>query len=448
MSAQPNHPRQGSIPGISLPNGPEVEFSPPPITDDNLDVLLDSIKPAVPNAIHAQLGSLGISAREAHRQHQGKLLEARAEYDRQHGVWVKVVRAPLESEFTQLEAERQALVGRESALRTQAAVTAATLGMRFVTADLQSVEAFQAAVERDCHSAKELRGASGTARADSEPVWWFTAISSSSPLLLSFLTAIGLLKILTGTDLQSAMQNSMSVIALALGLGTTIPSLLGAYRYGWMLGTSRETSASGFRTLRSTWALVLGGFAVMVPTVFLACIDALAVQALAADLVTASSRQEGTSRSASWLPLIGFAFMGAAAISKVWSGYCDCVEAFQEEQVLGKRRAQSDKLRMDAARILAFIAEADLVAARMEAIQPTLDDLAEVLGEQKFEAELPPELVAETELAANAWIGESGRFWATAISAMRDLTFRSGAFRSVGTPRKSFWQKLFKGRRS
>lgn len=436
-----------SVPGAGVSDGSLREFSPIPLTRDNAPRILAAVRRAVPYHIFAQLEVIASSAIQASERSSDKNDEVAAEYTRQQEEWDTVVRAPSAKEFNLLQSECQELIGREAVLRGKASWIAAKSGLRFLGQDLESLDACQAAIERHVHTEQEVRGQLQSARLKAEIPWWLKSITQASPLFLSVLTATGILKILAGKDLQSALESPMLPVALTLGLGLTLPCLAGATRYGWLMATSREPASDTISTARSPWGLVAGGFAVGIPALFLAGIDALAISALAADLAGSDGVGNAPASLGMWLPLIGCAFMGAATISKVWNGYCDGLESFQDEQVCGIIRSRSDDLRSRAAIVIGLVAEADRVASRLTVIQPKIEELSAKIAELRFEPELPEELLFDKQLEDDVHRGESDRFWAVVWSSITESTRYTDGNQNLGHEKAAWWKRLLWWRR-
>lgn len=421
----------------------EIRFSPALLNEGNVDYFLDQAVALVPSTSLSGLRLVAGSAVAAGVATVAKTAEVLAETGKQEVTWAKFNRYPIEDEFALLRAECDGLVGKEAALRKEALSAAATCGMEVNAQDVESLASFQATIERNVFTRPEVLGSKRSADVTSKAEWWVSSIVAVSPLLLCVLTALGLVKLLSGADIQSAMFSPMLPVAIALALGITIPTLLGAYRFGWLIASMNEGKRKLIPTARTLGGMVFGAAAVVIPTVFLAAIDALAVQSLAEDMMKAASRSGAAAPVSWWVPLIGSSFMGAASFAKVWSGYCDSIASYQHDLVLSAQRKQADKLRKATAAIAQLLAQADMAAARLDQVQKRMAEIVGLLAEVKFEPQLSPELLSDLASARNCWMGESARFWAMVWEMVPDPSIRtSRAIRNGG--RKFDWKSAVK----
>ena len=191
-----------SVPGLGVTNPDEFSFSPPNITSHNLVEILAELEPTVSPDSFRKIRAEGLFALIASQQYEAKVSEAMAEVTRQESEWNLLVREPLVEEVKDLQSRKVQIAGKEALLRAEAAGHASVLGLDFERSDLDSLQDCQEMITRNVASEAEERGLSGTTSIKADTPWWMDAISNLSPLLLSLLTAIGLLKLLTGQDIQ------------------------------------------------------------------------------------------------------------------------------------------------------------------------------------------------------------------------------------------------------
>jgi len=432
-----------SVSGLGTADPEYIEHSPVLLTSTNVNAILTEVERAAPAPVMPSLKVLATSAVMAHDRYEDKVDEAEQEVSSQRDRWNQFTAGPLEAEFVANESERQKLIGIEASSRAAAAEIAARKGMRFYIEDFASLDAFQDAIDSSCHTSQVVLGNTKTANLKAKVSSWLVGLVAISPLCLCVLTTLGLMKLLFGIDIGGAMQSPMTVLAMSLALGVTVPVLVWAYRLGWLFATVRESKSSALTSIRSGLGLVLGLVLLLLVTAFFAGIDALAVQALVADMAQASRRQGLTADVPSWMPWIGLSFTFAAVMAKAWLGYSDSVQDFQDNLIASSQQNQVDQMRLDLRDAVILVAKADFAAARLVELQPRQEELAGQLGELKFEAEFSDELVEETATERDTWIGESNRFWAVAWSAMTDPTMHQS--RGVSNrPRRSLWQTLFR----
>lgn len=405
-----------SVPGLGVTNPDEFSFSPPNITSHNLVEILAELEPTVSPDSFRKIRAEGLFALIASQQYEAKVSEAMAEVTRQESEWNLLVREPLVEEVKDLQSRKVQIAGKEALLRAEAAGHASVLGLDFERSDLDSLQDCQEMITRNVASEAEERGLSGTTSIKADTPWWMDAISNLSPLLLSLLTAIGLLKLLTGQDIQLAIFSPMFPVAIALALGITVPALVGAYRFGWMIAVPKSSKNS----MTSAIAVLVGIVIIASATALLASIDAFAVQALAEDMLRKSARVGVEEPINPWLPWIGFGFMVVGMMSKVWSGYCDSLENSQEDQSAAIVFSNTEAARLKAMPVVQCIAQADSIAAELDRINEELDECGKALDDLTFTPKLSKELIEETATERNAWIGESGRFWVDVIEAVNN----------------------------
>lgn len=405
-----------SVLGLGVTNPDEFGFSPPNITTDNAGEILSEVEPVVQTTVFGRLRLLALSAVIASEHYKAKVLEATAEVDRQESEWQFLVRQPLVQEVKDLQSRKVQIAGKEALLRAEAAGHASVLGLDFERSDLDSLQDCQEMIARNVASEAEERGLSGTTSIKADTPWWMDAISNLSPLLLSLLTAIGLLKLLSGQDIQLAIFSPMFPVAIALALGITVPALVGAYRFGWMIAVPKSSKNS----MTSAIAVLVGIVIVASATALLASIDAFAVQALAEDMLRKNARVGVDQPVNPWLQWIGFGFMVVGMMSKVWSGYCDSLENSQEDKSAAIVFTNTEAARLKATPVMQCIAQADSIAAELDRINEELDERGKALEDLTFTPKLSKELIEETATERNAWIGESGRFWVEVIEAVNN----------------------------
>jgi len=102
--------------------------------------------------------------------------------------------------------------------------------------------------------------------------------------------------------------------------------------------------------------------------------------------------------------------MGAATVSKLWAGYCDAVEAYQDDQIVGTQRLQSEALRTKSTNVIRVLLEADLVKDRLEQLQVRLAELVGQQDDLNFTPQFSDDYMTDICAARDTWLGESGRF--------------------------------------
>ena len=405
-----------SVPGLGVSNSDDISFSPPNITTKNVCEILDQVEPAVQATSIGPIRLLAMSAVVAYQHYEAKVSEAMVEVVRQEAEWNQFVRGPIEQEVQGLQNRKLRVAGAESVLRAEAANHASLIGLDFDIGDLDSLQNCQEMIARNVATEPEQRGLSGTTSVKADTPWWMDAISNLSPLLLSLLTAIGLLKLLSGQDIQLALFSPMFPVAITLALGITVPALVGAYRLGWMIAVPKSSKNS----MTSAIAVLVGIVIIASATALLASIDAFAVQALAEDMLRKNARTGVEQPINPWLQWIGFGFMVVGMMSKVWSGYCDSLENSQEDQSAAIVFTNTEAARLKAIPVVQCIAQADSIAAELDRINEELDERGMALEDLTFTPKLSKELIEETATERNAWIGESGRFWVDVIEAVNN----------------------------
>lgn len=451
-----------SVPGLGVSNPDDLSFSPPTITTNNVCEILDQVEAAVQATSIGPIRLLAMSGVVAYQHYEAKVSEAMVEVVRQEAEWNQFVRGPIEQEVQGLQNRKLRIAGAESVLRAEAADHASLIGLDFDIGDLDSLQNCQEMIARNVASEPEQRGLSGTTSVKADTPWWMDAISNLSPLLLSLLTAIGLLKLLSGQDIQLALFSPMFPVAITLALGITVPALVGAYRFGWMIAVPKSSK----KAMTSALAVLVGIVIIASATMLLASIDAFAVQALAEDMIRRSARVGVEQPVNPWLQWIGFGFMVVGMMSKVWSGYCDSLENSQAEQCAANLLVNTESTRLKATPVVRCIAQADSIAAELDRINEELDERGKALEDLIFTPKLSKELIVETATERNAWIGESGRFWVAVLEAVNNqplapaertkLTTKLARFFDAvrGKARRPFlwvrniWRPQFKKRRS
>ncbi len=403
-----------SVPGLGVSNSDDFSFSPPNITTNNVCEILDQVEAAVQATSIGPIRLLAMSAVVAYQHYEAKVSEAMVEVVRQEGEWNQFVRGPIEQEVQGLQNRKLRVAGAESFLRAEAADHASLTGLDFDIGDLDSLQNCQEMIARNVATEPEQRGLSGTTNVKADTPWWMDAISNLSPLLLSLLTAIGLLKLLSGQDIQLALFSPMFPVAITLALGITVPALVGAYRFGWMIAVPKSSKKS----MTSALAVLVGIVIIASATMLLASIDAFAVQALAEDMLRRNARVGVEQPVNPWLQWIGFGFMVVGMMSKVWSGYCDSLENSQDEQSAANLLMNTESVRLKATPVVRCIAQADSIAAELDRINEELDERGKALEDLIFTPKLSKELIEETATERNAWMGESGRFWVAVLEAV------------------------------
>ena len=418
----------------------EIRFSPAPITRANIVTFIGYAKRIIPAASIVTVELVAESAAECHEILSERLQEAKTQFDKEESDFNATYRQPIEEELKTHEEDKRSLLCREGQLRQEAATEGAQLGIRLESGDVQSLGSAHDAIEANCPNEAEIRGITRTAKVRASVDWWLQVVASASPFFLALLTFMGMLAILSGTDIQAALQGKMAPLALAAALGVTFPSLIGAYLFGWIFASTKEDTTTALPTARSKLGVVCGGLVVALSTAFLAGIDVTAVQTLAAEMVKTTARQGSIQSTNGMTEVIGYAFMAVACGAKFWGGYCASIASFQDDVLEGARRIRLDELRIKASKVLRLVAEADMVAARLSEDQSRIDELLGQLNDLKFTDELPDNVVAEINEARNAWIGESARFWSIVAAHSND----ESVYRTVGLPPKSPFAKFFR----
>jgi hypothetical protein len=196
------------------------------------------------------------------------------------------------------------------------------------------------------------------------------------------------------------------------------------------------------RTLRTKKGIVIGGIILFFTTTLVAGIDSLAVQAMAQGMTKASERQGHHLDGAAWLQLIGFAFMATATLLKIWSGYCEALVSFQEDQMAGRAKGDLGSLRQKASRLVSLVAQREQAAASLEASNAKLASLQSQVESLKFVPLYSAELTDDLNRARESHTGESLRFW----TLMNDAT--NGRHNPQGSQKKpsklkAFWNRFF-----
>lgn len=431
-----------SISGIGTTNQTYIHFSPVLLTPANVATILHQVERAVPTFFIPALHVIATSACQAFLRYDAKVCEARTEHQSQNDRWEELVAKPVAAELTAAKHEKDLLERAAIGCRIVAIRAAAALGLNFSLSDVMSVDACQEMIERNSHSDERQIGTSDSASLNAPVPAWLDSLASLSPIFLTILTAVGLMKLLSGQDLNTAIGSPMFAVAVALALGTCVPTLIGAYRFGWILATLNEDHARAIHSLRSRAGLILGAFAVGLPALFLAAIDGLAVKVLAAQMAPEGSRPEELLNLGAFLPVIGFAFMGAATIAKVWTGYCDSMVDFQQRNVMCRDEASARALRQSSTTVIVNVAQADVVLARVAELAEIVDDASARLAELEFTPDFSKELLDETAVERDAWVGESGRFWGLVWDAIPHTMAPTLNEKRTYVRKESFWSWL------
>ena len=436
-----------SIQGLGTSDQDIREHTPVLLTAFNFGRVMAEIPGTIRLQDYCAARLIAISAIEAGARFDEKIEEADREEAAQREEWEQFTAGPLKAEFQALELERQKLVGVAIAARESASAIVARNGMRFQVADLASLEAFQDAIENSYLDADEIRGETQSANLSARVPLWLEGVSAISPLCLCVITTFGLAKLLFGVELTTAFQSPFTILAAALALGITVPSLIWAYRLGWNLATPRENTETAIRSIRSTSALIWGLALLFVATAFLAGIDMMAITAVSSDAAMANSRVGLTADVPWWTPWLGCGFTLAGVAAKAWAGYCDSIQKYQDDLITAVQRSQVERVRADLSEAITHIATADMAEARLTEIKERQDELSDRLGELVFVAEFSEELIEETAVERNTWIGESRRFWALVWAThplSTDLEASYSTWDQLGASVRSF---LFGGRR-
>lgn len=436
-----------SVPGLGLPDSKELEFSPVLITPDNYQSILSSVGCAVSADELARLRIVAISAIQAYNRYCAKVAAAAA----QLGI-DKTERAAtittLRDELRQLESAGGNLRDFVHGIHMIASSAAAAQGLEFTEEDLVDVASVQQMLERNARTVSDI-GTTGSAAIDTPSPAWVRAIVQVGPVLVSTLTAAGLLKLLTGGDLQTSVTGPMFPLAVGLGLGVTVPVLAGAYRLGWFTASSAEASDGRVHPIRTRTGLALGTAALIATALPVAGVDALGVAAFGQDLARSASRAGSQSDTSWWLPLIGFAFMGSATISKVWAGYCDCAERYQADQLSGAIVKSAAEIRKSCELIVEAVGLANIVEKRRAEVAELIQAKeSQINSGEESGAEVPEEVKAAARNEQASWIGESNRFWRMVWDALPDVTVRADESNPRRKQPRSVWSRIFGRRRA
>ena len=173
----------------------------------------------------------------------------------------------------------------------------------------------------------------------------------------------------------------------------------------------------------------------------------MAITAVSSDAAMANSRVGLTADVPWWTPWLGCGFTLAGVAAKAWAGYCDSIQKYQDDLITAVQRSQVERVRADLSEAITHIATADMAEARLTEIKERQDELSDRLGELVFVAEFSEELIEETAVERNTWIGESRRFWALVWAThplSTDLEASYSTWDQLGASVRSF---LFGGRR-